>query len=46
MLHLLDPQVAPLDSLDTFKQRVQLPQEIAERMMDLLGRGEKRIVVV
>ncbi|MCA9125639.1 MAG: DEAD/DEAH box helicase [Planctomycetales bacterium] len=35
MLHLLDPQVYPLDSLDTFKQRVQLRQEIAERMMDL-----------
>ncbi|MCG6157713.1 protein DpdE [Rubinisphaera margarita] len=35
MLHLLDPQVYPLDSLDSFKQRVQLRQEIAERMMDL-----------
>lgn len=35
MLHLLDPQVYPLDSLETFKQRVQLRQEIAERMMDL-----------
>ncbi len=35
MLHLLDPQVYPLDSLDTFKRRVQLRQEIAERMMDL-----------
>lgn len=35
MLHLLDPQVYPLDSLETFKQRVQVRQEIAERMMDL-----------
>ena len=35
MLHLLDPQVYPLDSLHSFKQRVQLRQEIAERMMDL-----------
>lgn len=35
MLHLLDPQVYPLDSLDKFKQRVLLRQEIAERMMDL-----------
>ena len=35
MLHLLDPQVYPLDSLDMFKQRVQLRQEIAERIMDL-----------
>ena len=35
MLHLLDPQVYPLDSLDSFKQRVHLRQEIAERMMDL-----------
>jgi len=35
MLHLLDPQVYPLDSLDQFKQRVHLRQEIAERMMDL-----------
>jgi ATP-dependent helicase HepA len=35
MLHLLDPQFYPLDSLDSFKQRVQLRQEIAERMMDL-----------
>lgn len=35
MLHLLDPQVYPLDSLDTFKQRVQMRQEIAERLMDL-----------
>ncbi len=35
MLHLLDPQVYPLDSLNAFKQRVQVRQEIAERMMDL-----------
>jgi ATP-dependent helicase HepA len=35
MLHLLDPQVYPLDSLDSFKQRVKLRQEIAERMTDL-----------
>jgi ATP-dependent helicase HepA len=35
MLHLLDPQVYPLDSLDSFKQRLQLRQEIAERMTDL-----------
>jgi ATP-dependent helicase HepA len=35
MLHLLDPQVYALDSLDSFQQRVQLRQEIAERMMDL-----------
>ena len=35
MLHLLDPLVYPLDGLDIFKQRVQLRQEIAERMMDL-----------
>jgi len=35
MLHLLDPQVYPLDSLDLFKMRVRLRQEIAERMLDL-----------
>lgn len=35
MLHLLDPQVYDLNSLDVFKQRVQMRQEIAERMMDL-----------
>ena len=35
MLHLLDPQVYPLDSLNAFKQRVELRQEIAERMLDL-----------
>lgn len=35
MLHLLDPQVYPLNSLDTFKRRVRLRQEIAERIMDL-----------
>lgn len=35
MLHLLDPQVYPLDSLDSFKQRVKYRQEIAERMTDL-----------
>lgn len=35
MLHLLDPQVYLLGSLDSFKQRVHLRQEIAERMMDL-----------
>ena len=35
MLHLLDPQVYPLDSLDLFKERVRLRQEIAERMADL-----------
>jgi len=35
MLHLLDPQVYSLDGLAAFKKRVQLRQEIAERMMDL-----------
>ncbi len=36
MLHLLDPQVYPLDCLDSFKQRVQLRQESRRRsMMDL-----------
>ena len=35
MLHLLDPQVYPLDSLEHFKDRVRLRQEIAERMLDL-----------
>ena len=35
MLHLLDPQVYSLNSLDEFKRRVQLRQVIAERMMDL-----------
>lgn len=35
MLHLLDPQVYPLDSLDLFKERVRIRQEIAERMADL-----------
>ena len=35
MLHLLDPQVYPLDGLESFKERVRLRQEIAERMMDL-----------
>ena len=35
MLHLLDPLVYSLDGLDAFKQRIQLRQEIAERMTDL-----------
>jgi len=35
MLHLLDPQVYPLDSLDSFKERVRLRQEIAECMLSL-----------
>jgi ATP-dependent helicase HepA len=35
MLHLLDPHVYPLDSVDFFKERVRLRQEIAERMADL-----------
>jgi ATP-dependent helicase HepA len=35
MLHLLDPQVYALDKLNSFKKRVQLRQEIAERLMDL-----------
>ena len=35
MLHLLDPQVYPLDSLDQFKRRVRMRQEIAECMLSL-----------
>ena len=35
MLHLLDPQVYPLDGLDSFKERVRLRQEIAECMLSL-----------
>jgi ATP-dependent helicase HepA len=35
MLHLLDPQVYSLDSLDLFKERVQFRQEIAECMLSL-----------
>lgn len=35
MLHLLDPQVYPLNSLDSFKERVRLRQEIAECMLSL-----------
>ena len=35
MLHLLDPQVYPLDSLDSFKERVRLRQEIAECILSL-----------
>jgi ATP-dependent helicase HepA len=35
MLHLLDPQVYPLDGLADFKQRVSLRQEIAECMLSL-----------
>jgi ATP-dependent helicase HepA len=35
MLHLLDPQVYPLNSLDQFKQRVRMRQEIAECMLSL-----------
>jgi ATP-dependent helicase HepA len=35
MLHLLDPQVYLLDSIDTFKKRVQIRQEIAECMLSL-----------
>ncbi len=35
MLHLLDPLVYPLNSLDSFKDRVRLRQEIAECMLSL-----------
>ena len=35
MLHLLDPQVYRLDSLNSFKERVRLRQEIAECMLSL-----------
>ncbi len=35
MLHLLDPQIYPLDSLHSFKERVRLRQEIAECMLSL-----------
>lgn len=35
MLHLLDPQVYSLDDIQSFKERVRLRQEIAERMADL-----------
>lgn len=35
MLHLLDPQVYPLDGLESFKERVRLRQEIAECMLSL-----------
>jgi ATP-dependent helicase HepA len=35
MLHLLDPQVYQLNDLDSFKERVRLRQEIAERLVDL-----------
>ena len=35
MLHLLDPHVYPLDSLNSFKERVRLRQEIAECMLSL-----------
>jgi ATP-dependent helicase HepA len=35
MLHLLDPQVYRLDDFQSFKERVRLRQEIAERMADL-----------
>lgn len=35
MLHLLDPQVYPLNSLEQFKIRVRLRQEIAECMLSL-----------
>ncbi|MBN71128.1 MAG: hypothetical protein CME32_17820 [Gimesia sp.] len=35
MLHLLDPQIYPLESLELLKERVRLRQEIAERLMDL-----------
>ena len=35
MLHLLDPQVYQLNDLHSFKERVRLRQDIAERMMDL-----------
>lgn len=35
MLHLLDPQVYPLDSLEAFKERVRIRQEIAECMLSL-----------
>jgi ATP-dependent helicase HepA len=33
MLHLLDPQVYPLDNLELFKERVRLRQEIAECLL-------------
>ena len=35
MLHLLDPQVYSLDSLEDFKERVRIRQEIAECMLSL-----------
>ena len=35
MLHLLDPQVYSLDGLVEFKRRIQMRQEIAERVADL-----------
>lgn len=35
MLHLLDPQVYRLDDLESFKERIRLRQEIAERIVDL-----------
>lgn len=35
MLHLLDPQVYRLEDIQSFKERVRLRQEIAERMADL-----------
>ncbi len=35
MLHLLDPQVYPLNSLEGFKARVRMRQEIAECMLSI-----------
>lgn len=35
MLHLLDPQVYPLNSLESFKERVRLRNEIAECLSSL-----------